>query len=1122
MKRIRILMKKSIALLLALAMVMSLSAPVYATETAENEVAETDSVSTNLINPAVDWALEKLAGGALSKIGGKSVNEGLNLIYGDDTDTVLNSLQEMDKTRFDTIDKQLGDMQTQLKEINKKIDTNDLGQKLDDFTTFMTGYQTLYSNISTMNSRIGNDPEKAKEYLTELYNGEQGYIVNSYNIQEATINLGNELTRTHYNGYNIFGTFDTLDRYTNHWEHQGYNKREDFRNEALAIYSLFSAMSQLACQTVIEDPNSAKLDQAEANCQLNVLRNDAATISAMNERCAVVEHPDLRIYRNVLTQIPDFVFDKNVVKSYLNTKQEDGSFDLSAVPNSFMRSMTGNDTPWGKKDGFTTCEIWTYQAAEETYHQIYTEYGGQTSLYHIFFDADKGNFANASGLSEGTSFAGNYYRQTDVSDHTARTLSLMFHAINNNGQPYEDELGYCKRVWKYLFPDPLGLLKPYGFEDNDLIYGKEYFNVMTNRNTVTQGDLNSPAMDPGEPTDGLISGMASSYNLPYTDGVTLSVVALPGDSYQWQVNKGNGFEVLSGETNATYTLPILEAAMNGYAYSCSISENGKEGSPTVASPATLVLTGEGVPPVQTVHEVGNVSELTAALAQVTGGDWDEHTLKLTADIDYPLPITLNGCGVNIDLNGYTLNVQPDSSALKNIEPDGSTAAIAAVYTDNKGFLTLTGDGALNVVAGTGVTTGVYAAGGSAAQVNAVSLTNSGSAVYAVGGSTVTATSVTAAGEYVYGVDCAKTSTVRVDGGVTVSGKSACGTYLDSMNETTRVSIGGDLAASGENSRGALLNGEKADLQVTGNVAVTDGVAGISVGKGTAVVEGSITAPADAVHAWNNANVTVKGNVMTTDSGARTVAAAGAVVQISGNVNATGTGSTGISAAAYDLAEPAVGATVTVDGKIKAAIPLMIAYQSVDENSHAATTTKADYNTFTDSINTVWAHPDAFVKTDTINYSYRTHVQNLGWQDWKTDGNLSGTAGESLRLEAIEIAVENPGRDLGVEYSTHIQNKGWQEFKANGVMSGTSGESLRLEAIKINLTGKETDQYDIYYRVHAQNLGWLDWAVNGAESGTAGFGYRLEGIEIKVIPKGDPAPGATANPFKENTSIPHSR
>lgn len=157
-----------------------------------------------------------------------------------------------------------------------------------------------------------------------------------------------------------------------------------------------------------------------------------------------------------------------------------------------------------------------------------------------------------------------------------------------------------------------------------------------------------------------------------------------------------------------------------------------------------------------------------------------------------------------------------------------------------------------------------------------------------------------------------------------------------------------------------------------------------------------------------------------------------------------------------------------------------------------------------------------------NCTYRTHVQNIGWQDWKSNGTMSGTSGQGLRLEGIEIKLNNQGNDLNIEYSTHIQNIGWQEFKSNGVMSGTSGQSLRLEAIKIDLSGNDAKLYDIYYRVHAQNVGWLDWASNGAESGTAGYGYRLEGIEIKIIPKGNPAPGATANPFKENIEAPYSQ
>ncbi|WP_373484468.1 Ig-like domain-containing protein [Acetobacterium sp.] len=152
-------------------------------------------------------------------------------------------------------------------------------------------------------------------------------------------------------------------------------------------------------------------------------------------------------------------------------------------------------------------------------------------------------------------------------------------------------------------------------------------------------------------------------------------------------------------------------------------------------------------------------------------------------------------------------------------------------------------------------------------------------------------------------------------------------------------------------------------------------------------------------------------------------------------------------------------------------------------------------------------------------SYQTHVENDGWQDWKTNGDMSGTSARSLRLEGIKIKLNNY-ENLGVEYQTHIQNIGWESetnrgWKSNGDMSGTQGLSYRLEAIQIKLTGTDADKYDIYYQVHAQNLGWLDWAKNGESSGTAGLSYRLEGIRIKIVSKGDPAPGLTDRPFVVN-------
>lgn len=153
-------------------------------------------------------------------------------------------------------------------------------------------------------------------------------------------------------------------------------------------------------------------------------------------------------------------------------------------------------------------------------------------------------------------------------------------------------------------------------------------------------------------------------------------------------------------------------------------------------------------------------------------------------------------------------------------------------------------------------------------------------------------------------------------------------------------------------------------------------------------------------------------------------------------------------------------------------------------------------------------------TGNIHINYQTHVQNIGWQELKKDGAMSGTSGQSLRLEGIKINVENAGYDVGVSYQTHVENIGWQDLRTSGKMSGTEGEAKRLEGIRISLTGNDADLCDVYYQVHAQNYGWLNWAKNGESAGTEGFGYRLEGIHIIVVPKGQAAPTLEAGTLSQ--------
>ena len=154
--------------------------------------------------------------------------------------------------------------------------------------------------------------------------------------------------------------------------------------------------------------------------------------------------------------------------------------------------------------------------------------------------------------------------------------------------------------------------------------------------------------------------------------------------------------------------------------------------------------------------------------------------------------------------------------------------------------------------------------------------------------------------------------------------------------------------------------------------------------------------------------------------------------------------------------------------------------------------------------------------------YRTHVQTYGWQAWKKNGEMSGTSGQSKRMEAIQIKLENQPYSGDIRYTAHVQTYGWQgdmdnsdTWKKNGELSGTSGQSKRLEAIRIKLTGKMAKHYDIYYRVHAQSYGWLGWAKNGESAGTSGYGKRLEALQIVLVKKGNTAPKTT---YKGITSV----
>lgn len=133
--------------------------------------------------------------------------------------------------------------------------------------------------------------------------------------------------------------------------------------------------------------------------------------------------------------------------------------------------------------------------------------------------------------------------------------------------------------------------------------------------------------------------------------------------------------------------------------------------------------------------------------------------------------------------------------------------------------------------------------------------------------------------------------------------------------------------------------------------------------------------------------------------------------------------------------------------------------------------------------------------------YKSHVRNIGWQEYVSSGQMSGTVGKNLPMEAFELQYNayKPSSDSQILMRSHLQDVGWTGW-TSGSTTGSTGYAKNMEAIQITLVGQFAEEYDIAYRVHVTNKGWLPWVKNGVTAGTTGNNLAMQAIEVKLVPK----------------------
>lgn len=124
--------------------------------------------------------------------------------------------------------------------------------------------------------------------------------------------------------------------------------------------------------------------------------------------------------------------------------------------------------------------------------------------------------------------------------------------------------------------------------------------------------------------------------------------------------------------------------------------------------------------------------------------------------------------------------------------------------------------------------------------------------------------------------------------------------------------------------------------------------------------------------------------------------------------------------------------------------------------------------------------------------YRAYIKDVGWSSMVGDNHIVGFEGKGLRMEALWIHYDGPGR---IVLQGLVEHQGWLPEVECDSICGTVAKGLRLEAIRIRLL--DLDEYHVYYCSYIKGMGWQPWVKDWEVSGTEGESLPIEAVRIRI-------------------------
>jgi len=129
--------------------------------------------------------------------------------------------------------------------------------------------------------------------------------------------------------------------------------------------------------------------------------------------------------------------------------------------------------------------------------------------------------------------------------------------------------------------------------------------------------------------------------------------------------------------------------------------------------------------------------------------------------------------------------------------------------------------------------------------------------------------------------------------------------------------------------------------------------------------------------------------------------------------------------------------------------------------------------------------------------YRVHVADYGSLPAVHDGSIAGNIESKKQVEAFLL---NTSRTAGMDLTAkaHIQGTGWVTYEhiKGSTWIGTTGQSKRLEAFEIVVNENKTGK-NLYYQCCYSDSTWTTKTAAGYSVGTVGRNLPIIGIKIWI-------------------------